>query len=111
MPDLERVRRYVASKQLPPAVVVDVTWVNGLAAIRSLGRAGVAVIAVDHRASALGFRSRYCLGLRSPHPEDEEELFVEFLAELGGALGSPAPIFPTHDDALRAIARGLARTC
>ena len=67
------------------------------------------MIAVDHRASALGFRSRYCLGLRSPHPEDEEELFVEFLAELGGALGSPAPIFPTHDDALRAIARGCDR--
>jgi hypothetical protein len=31
------------------AVVVDVGWVNGLAAIRSLGRAGIPVFAVDHR--------------------------------------------------------------
>ena len=40
----------------PAAVVVDVGWVNGLAAIRSLGRAGVPVLALDHRPSALGFR-------------------------------------------------------
>ena len=39
------------------AVVVDVGWVNGLAAIRSLGRAGIPVFAVDHRSSPLGFRS------------------------------------------------------
>ena len=41
------------------AVVVDVGWVNGLAAIRSLGRAGIEVVAVDYRQSPLGFRSRY----------------------------------------------------
>ena len=41
------------------AVVVDVGWVNGLAAIRSLGRAGIPVFAVDHPSSPLGFRSRY----------------------------------------------------
>jgi len=41
------------------AVVVEVAWVNGLAAIRSLGRRGLRVLAVDHRPFALGFRSRY----------------------------------------------------
>jgi hypothetical protein len=41
------------------AVVVDVGWVNGLAAIRSLRRAGIPVFAVDDRAGPLGFRSRY----------------------------------------------------
>ena len=56
----------------PSAVVVDVGWVNGLAAIRSLGRAGVDVYAVDHRRSALGFRSRYAKPLLSPDPQDEE---------------------------------------
>jgi hypothetical protein len=45
----------------PPAVVVGVGWVASLAAIRSLGRAGVQVIAVDDRACALGFRSRYAV--------------------------------------------------
>src|SRR5207244_8608216 len=53
------IRERLAGAQKAPAVVVDVGWVNGLAAIRSLGRAGVPVLAVDHRRSALGFRSRY----------------------------------------------------
>ena len=48
-----------AAGRVNPAVVVDVGWVNGLAAVRSLGRAGVRVLALDHRPSALGFRSRY----------------------------------------------------
>jgi D-aspartate ligase len=86
----------------PPAVVVDVGWVNGLAAIRSLGRAGVKVFAVDHRRSALGFRSRYAEPHLSPDPQDEEA-FVSFLAEL--EFDAPAPIFPTHDEPLNAIAR------
>jgi hypothetical protein len=33
------------------ALVLDVGWVNGLAAIRSLGRAGIPVFAVDYRMS------------------------------------------------------------
>ena len=64
-----------------PALVVDVGWVNGLAAIRSLGRAGVPVIAVDHRPSALGFRSRYAQRALSPDPQDEEA-FVSSLHRL-----------------------------
>jgi D-aspartate ligase len=86
----------------PPAVVVDVGWVNGLAAIRSLGRAGVEVLAIDHRQSALGFRSRYAKPLVSPDPQDEEA-FVSFLAGL--ELDARAPVFPTHDEPLNAIAR------
>jgi hypothetical protein len=39
------------------AVVADVGWVNGLAAIRSLGRAVIPDFAVDHRSSPLGVRS------------------------------------------------------
>jgi len=83
-----------------PAAVVDVGWVNGLAAIRSLGRAGVRVLAVDHRPSALGFRSRYAEPLLSPDPFDDEERFVDFIRGLGEVV-----VFPTHDDSLHAIAR------
>jgi predicted ATP-grasp superfamily ATP-dependent carboligase len=89
-----------------PAVVVDVGWVNGLAAVRSLGRAGVRVLALDHRASALGFRSRYAEPVRTPDPQDEEA-FVSFLAGL--ELDAPAPVFATHDEPLNAIARGARR--
>jgi D-aspartate ligase len=83
-----------------PAAVVDVGWVNGLAAIRSLGRAGVRALAVDHRPSALGFRSKYAERLVSPDPFTDEHRFVNFLRALGEAV-----VFPTHDDSLNAVAR------
>lgn len=91
-----------------PAVVVDVGWVNGLAAVRLLGRAGAPVLAVDHRPWALAFRSRYALPLLSPDPGSDEDGFVGMLEELGDALGRPAPIFPTHDAGLNAISRRQA---
>jgi D-aspartate ligase len=89
-----------------PALVVDAGWVNGLAAIRSLGRAGIPVLALDHRPSALGFRSRYARPVLTPDPQDEEA-FLSFLAELD--LDAPAPVFATHDEPLNAIARGAGR--
>ena len=88
----------------PAAVVVDVGWVNGLAAIRSLGRAGVPVLAVDHRPSALGFRSRYAQARVCPDPQDEGA-FIDYFAALGEELEAPVPVFPTHDEPLNAIAR------
>jgi D-aspartate ligase len=88
-----------------PAVVVDVGWVNGLAAIRSLGRAGIRVLALDHRPSALGFRSRYAEPVVTPDPQDEDA-FVAFLA---GLEVEDAPVFATHDEPLNAIARAADR--
>jgi predicted ATP-grasp superfamily ATP-dependent carboligase len=83
-----------------PAAVIDVGWVNGLAAIRSLGRAGIRVLAVDHRPSALGFRSRYGERFLSPDPYEDENRFVAFIRALGEVA-----VFPTHDDSLNAVAR------
>lgn len=88
-----------------PAVVVDVGWVNGLAAIRSLGRAGARVLAVDHRPWALGLRSRYAHPAGAPDPFEDEDGFARALAELGDGLGRPVPVFPTHDEGLNAVAR------
>ena len=90
-----------------PAVVLDVGWVNGLAAIRSLGRAGIPVLALDHRPSALGFRSRYAEQVVCPDPHSDEAGFVRFLAKLGRRVGRPMPIFATHDEGLNAVARNL----
>lgn len=83
-----------------PAAVVDVGWVNGLAAIRSLGRAGVRVLAVDHRPSALGFRSKYAERFLAPDPFTDETRFAAFVRALGDVVA-----FPTHDDSLNALAR------
>ena len=85
-----------------PAAVIDVGWVNGLAAIRSLGRAGIRVLAVDHRPSALGFRSRYAEPRLAPDPHADAAGFVEFMHDLGTVVA-----FPTHDEALNVIARHL----
>jgi predicted ATP-grasp superfamily ATP-dependent carboligase len=82
------------------AAVVDVGWVNGLAAIRSLGRGGIRVLAVDHRTSALGFRSKYAEQLLCPDPFEDEHRFVNFVRALGDVV-----VFPTHDNVLNAIAR------
>ena len=87
------------------ALVFDVGWVNGLAAIRSLGRAGIPVLALDHRQSPLGFRSRYATPVHVPDPAVDEEGFVSRVAEIEG----PAIVFPTHDPPLNALARNAGR--
>jgi D-aspartate ligase len=97
----------VAVVRRTPAVVVDVGWVNGLAAIRSLGRAGIPVFAVDHRPSALGFRSRYAEAVPAPDPVEDEEGFVGAVRGLAERVGAAVPVFPTHDSGLNALARNL----
>jgi D-aspartate ligase len=87
------------------AVVVEVAWVNGLAAIRSLGRKGLRVLAVDNRQFALGFRSRYAEPRLAPDPLDNEDGFIEALRAIAAEMDGPLPIFPTHDEHLNAIAR------
>ena len=87
------------------AVVVEVAWVNGLAAIRSLGRRGLRVLALDHRPHALGFRSRYAEQRLAPDPLDDEKGFVEALRSLAEETDDALPVFPTHDEHVNAIAR------
>jgi D-aspartate ligase len=86
-------------------VVVEVAWVNGLAAIRSLGRKGLRVLAVDNRAFALGFRSRYAEARLAPDPLDDEDAFIDVLRKIAEETDDVLPIFPTHDEHLNAIAR------
>src|SRR5256885_3717101 len=94
-------RRPSAEHELP-AAVVDVGWVNGLAAIRSLGRAGIRVLAVDHRPSALGFRSKYAERFLCPDPRADETRFVAFVRALGEVV-----VLRTHDDSLNVFAQYL----
>jgi D-aspartate ligase len=87
------------------AVIIEVAWVNGLAAIRSLGRQGLRVIAVDNRPFALGFRSRYAEPRLAPDPLDDEDGFIAALQAIAGETDDVLPLFPTHDEHLNAIAR------
>ncbi len=106
-----RVERYLAASgagsSAPPAIVLEVGWVNGLGAIQTLARAGVKVLALDHRPYAIGLRSRFCLPLVCPDPYAEEQRFAAFLSELVELLPAPTPIFATHDDGLASISRAL----
>ena len=63
------------------------------------------MFAVDHRPSALGFRSRYGLPLLAPDPGTETDAYVAFLRDVGDAIGGPAPVLPAHDPPVNAIAR------
>jgi D-aspartate ligase len=87
------------------AVVAEVGWVNGLAAIRSLGRQGLRVIALDHRPYALGFRSRYAEPRLAPDPVDDEDGFIAALEAIAAETDDVIPVFPTHDEHLNALAR------
>ena len=86
-------------------MVAEVAWVNGLAAIRSLGRRGLRVLALDHRPYALGFRSRYAEPRLAPDPIDDEDGFIEALSQIADETDGPLPVFPTHDEHVNAIAR------
>ena len=104
-----RIERYLDGSSAAPAIVLEVGWVNGLGAIQSLARAGVRVLALDHRPFAIGLRSRYCLPLVCPDPYAEEQRFTAFLSELVELLPAPTPILATHDDGLASISRALPK--
>jgi predicted ATP-grasp superfamily ATP-dependent carboligase len=104
-----RIERYLDGSSAAPAIVLEVGWVNGLGAIQSLARAGVRVLALDHRPFAIGLRSRYCLPLVCPDPYAEEQRLTAFLSELVELLPAPTPILATHDDGLASISRALPK--
>jgi D-aspartate ligase len=97
-----RLARLADGAAQPPAIVLECSYVNGLSAIRSLARIGAAVVALDHRRTALGLRSRLATAAVCPPPQEREQ-FSQFLADVCDALGRPAVAFPTHDDYLVAV--------
>ncbi|MDX6479679.1 MAG: D-aspartate ligase [Gaiellaceae bacterium] len=87
------------------AVVAEVGWANGLAAIRSLGRHGLRVIGVDNRPYALGFRSRYAEPRLAPDPIDDADGYIAAFSAIAAETEGLLPIFPTHDEHLNTLSR------
>lgn len=77
------------------AYVLGVSTPNGLGAIRSLGREGVEVVAVDHQPDAPGLRSRYARPMTVPDPVERPEAALEAL--LSSNRGEGDVLFPTSD--------------
>jgi len=93
----------------PPALVLQVSYANGLGVIRDLGVNGVPILGLDTDVHALGFSSRYAAGLVCPSPQHDEEAFLTFLEELGARLPQRGVLFPTHDEYVWALSRNAAR--
>lgn len=56
--------------------------INGLSIIRSLGRRGIHVVAVDYDRKALGFSSKYaCECIVAPDPGVDKDEFLSFVLE------------------------------
>jgi len=98
-----------AAGQTPPAVVIQVSYANGLGVIRDLTREGVPVLALDADPKALGMYSRLAPGLVCPDPLADEEAFLTFLEELGRRLPRRAVVFPTHDEYIWPLSRHAER--
>ena len=90
------------------ALVLDARLRQSLSAVRSLGRRGLSVAAVDVSAVAPAFRSRWC---RQPFISPAEEgtdayvTYVERIAELTGAR----VLISSHDGTIAALRRHRGR--
>jgi predicted ATP-grasp superfamily ATP-dependent carboligase len=98
-----------AAEQRNPAIVLQVSWANGLDIIRDLTKHGVPVLALDANHRALGLHSRLAAGMVCPDPKQDEEAFVSFLEDLGRRLPRRAVLFPTHDEYIWPISRHAER--
>lgn len=85
-----------------PAAIVLGLGQNGLASVRSLGRAGIPVIALDKDVSKFTARTRYCQKIELKHGKDSLEL-VDVLLDLGARLPSKAVLFPSGDGPLQRL--------
>ena len=85
------------NSKFSPAFVSYMSY-SGLGIVRSLGRRGVPVYALDPNANQIGIDSHYCKGLVCPAIEDSEKEHIDFLIELSQSLGQKAVLYPTGDN-------------
>jgi D-aspartate ligase len=88
----------------PPAVVSYMSY-SGLGIVRSLGRRGIPVVALDPDPRQLGMSSRFCCALQCPDQKKAEQDYLDFLLELGRQFGRRAVYYPTGDNTVLFYAR------
>lgn len=93
-----KAERFLAlAAETTPAMVLQVSWANGLDILRDLAPAGVPLLAVDTNPRAIGLRSRLASPLVCPDPRHDEQAFLAFLERIGRRLPRRCVLFPTHD--------------
>ena len=85
------------------AIVLGAEHPRSLAVIQALGRAGVSVVAADHRSSPLGFYSRYLV--KKFHIENCNHAALTLLEQLGQNGGGM--IIPTNDEYLILVSKNF----
>lgn len=78
-------------------MLCDATFYGTLAAVRSLGRAGIPVVAVDSKPIALAFWSRYTTRHMRCPPVSDASRFLEWLIQFGRREGRHL-LYPTSDE-------------
>jgi len=78
---------------------------TGLAAVRSLGRAGIPVIGLDFNPRMPGFKSRYCTPKLCPDPVHQPDELLRCLMEEGKHLAQPGILIPASDAFVLFMAR------
>ncbi len=91
------------------AIVMQVSWANGLDIIRDLSAADVPLLALDANPRALGLHSRLAAGQVCPDPREDEDAFVSWLDDLGPRFARRPVLFPTHDQYIWPISRNAER--
>jgi D-aspartate ligase len=86
-----------------PALVFDCHF-NGLGIIKSLGRRGVRVYALDS-SRKVGTWSRYARFWRCPDPLVDEAGFIDCLLKIGPGFKARPVLFPTNDQWATAISK------
>jgi D-aspartate ligase len=98
-----------AAEERNAAIVMQVSWANGLDIIRDLSQTGVPLLALDSNARALGLHSRLAAGVVCPDPREHEAEFLHYLEDLGGRFSRRPVLFPTHDQYIWPISRHAVR--
>ena len=87
-----------------PVVVSHMSY-SGLALVRSFGKKGIPVYALDPNEEQVGMNSKYCESIVCPSIENEEENHISFLIDLARRLEKKPVLFPTGDIGLLCYAK------
>ena len=80
----------------PAAFILGGTSPNGLTHVRSLGRRGIPVAAID-KVNGPGMRSRYCFPVLQPDVTNDDTPLLSFLERIGQKLPAKGVVIATGD--------------
>jgi len=87
-----------------PAVVLSLYY-SGLALVRSLGRRGIPVYAMDHAVTDVGLYSKYAQRYICPDPKIQPDRLLRHLKNLRKKVACSPVLFPTGDEYVLLVSR------